>query len=89
MYGPFHRLESPTQTTAVASQQVASGEIWGAPARGSNIPSVKAYRNSLPQANEVLNSLHRCFHIRGAGRRMKLGGIIPKPQEYYEEQSME
>ena len=47
-YGPFHRLESPTQTVEDALQQVASGEIWGRPARGSNIPSVKAYRNTLP-----------------------------------------
>jgi hypothetical protein len=45
---PYHRLESPTQTSVVAKAQVASGEIWGLPARGSNIPSVKAYRNVLP-----------------------------------------
>jgi hypothetical protein len=48
MPGPYHRLESPTQTTADAVFQVNSGEIWGLPARGSNIPSVKAYRNALP-----------------------------------------
>ncbi len=48
MPGPFHRLETSTQTTAHAVLQVSSGEIWGLPARGSNIPSVKAYRNALP-----------------------------------------
>jgi hypothetical protein len=46
--GPFHRLESPTQTSADAIEQVRSGEIWGRPARGSSIPCVKAYRNPLP-----------------------------------------
>jgi hypothetical protein len=45
---PYHRLESPTQTSADARAQAASGEIWGRAARGSNIPSVKAYRNALP-----------------------------------------
>lgn len=46
--GTFHRLESPTQTAADAVVQVASGEVWGAAARGSSIPSVKAYRNQIP-----------------------------------------
>lgn len=48
MPGPFHRLESPTQTAAIAVLQVNSGEIWGQSARGSDIPSVKAYRKALP-----------------------------------------
>jgi hypothetical protein len=48
MYGPFHRQESPTQTKADADQQQLSGEIWGGPARGSLLPSVKAYRSALP-----------------------------------------
>lgn len=47
-YGPYHRRESPTQTAAHARLQVASGEVWGRPARGSQIPSVKAYVGSLP-----------------------------------------
>ena len=46
--GTFHRRESPTQTKADAVKQVQSGEIWGRPARGSSIPSVKAYRNAMP-----------------------------------------
>jgi hypothetical protein len=45
---PYHRLESPTQTSADARAQAASGEISGRAARGSNIPSIKAYRNALP-----------------------------------------
>lgn len=44
----FHRFETPTQDRAVAAQQVTSMEVWGAPARGSSLPSVKAYRNALP-----------------------------------------
>lgn len=50
-YGPFHRLESPTQTAATARLQAASGEIWGAPARLNGLfPCVKAYRGPLPPA---------------------------------------
>ena len=44
----YHRLASPTQTQADAIAQQASSEIWGRPARWSNIPCVKAYRNHLP-----------------------------------------
>jgi hypothetical protein len=44
----FHRLESPTQTAATAKLQEQSREIWGLPARGSSLPSVKAYRDALP-----------------------------------------
>lgn len=50
MPGPFHRLESPTQTPADANQQLLSHEIWGRSARGSDIPSVKAYRGKLPSS---------------------------------------
>lgn len=48
-YGPFHRLHSPTQTDDVLAQQLDSGEIWGHAARGSDIPSVKAYTGPLPE----------------------------------------
>lgn len=48
MPGPFHRLESPTQTTADADKQLHSGEIWGTGARPSGLPAVKAYRHTLP-----------------------------------------
>jgi len=42
----FNRRESPTQSAADAILQGHSMEIWGGPARGSSIPSVKAYRES-------------------------------------------
>ena len=48
-YGPFHRIESPTQTAEDAERQQRSGEIWGQAARWSPIPSVKAYRGALPK----------------------------------------
>jgi hypothetical protein len=45
----YHRGETPTgQTPAVARQQEQTREIWGQPAYGSNIPSVKAYIGPLP-----------------------------------------
>ncbi|MDV2997446.1 MAG: hypothetical protein N4J56_007151 [Chroococcidiopsis sp. SAG 2025] len=44
----YHRIESPTQTPEIAKYQEASQEIWGRPARGSNIPKVKAYVGKLP-----------------------------------------
>jgi hypothetical protein len=44
----YHRLESDTQTPEDAKIQTQTREIWGRPARGSNIPSVKAYRGKLP-----------------------------------------
>lgn len=46
--GPYHRLESPTQTADDAARQQATGEIWGRASMGSFIPKVKAYRGRLP-----------------------------------------
>jgi hypothetical protein len=44
----FHRVENPTtQTKAIAKVQEYSREIWGRPARGSALPSVKAYPGTL------------------------------------------
>jgi hypothetical protein len=52
LHGPFHRLESPTQTTADAILQVSSGEIWGKAAKiGGMFPCVKAYPSNLPSGN--------------------------------------
>ena len=45
----YYRVASPTQTDEDAERQQASGEIWGLPARGSNIPKVKAYVGPLPE----------------------------------------
>lgn len=47
-YGPFHRLESTSQTVATGQKQAETGELWGLPARGSDRPTVKAYRGPLP-----------------------------------------
>ena len=41
-------MESPTQTIPTAALQQKTGELWGAPAVGSNIPKVKAYDGRLP-----------------------------------------
>jgi|SRR5687768_13092108 len=46
--GVYHRVESPTQTASDALNQLKSGELWGFPARGSDIPKVKAYVGALP-----------------------------------------
>jgi len=50
MPGPYHRLESTTQTSAVAIEQVANGEIWGRTPRGGMVPTVQAYPLTLPAA---------------------------------------
>ena len=42
----YNRCETPTQTRDDAAQQVASMEVWGAAARGSPFPSVKAWRSA-------------------------------------------
>lgn len=47
-FGPFFRLESPTQTIADAAAQEASSEIWGRTPRGGLSPTVEAYRGVLP-----------------------------------------
>ena len=44
----YHRVESPTQTAADALTQQKTSELWGFPARGSDIPKVKAYTGPLP-----------------------------------------
>jgi hypothetical protein len=48
LYGPYHRLESPTQRPEIAALQVSTGEIHGRAPRWSDIPAVKAYRGRLP-----------------------------------------
>jgi hypothetical protein len=53
-YGPFHRVENPrTQTRAIARLQELSHEVWGRPARGSGLPSVKAYPGILPDRTGI------------------------------------
>ncbi len=45
--GQFNRRESPTQTSATALLQVASGEVWGRTPRNGLGPTVQAYRGKL------------------------------------------
>jgi hypothetical protein len=53
-HGPFHRVENPTtQTKTIAKMQEKSREIWGLPARGSSLPSVKAYPGALGSGRGV------------------------------------
>ena len=47
-FGPFCRVESPTQTANIAAEQEASGgELWGSIPRLGAVPQVKAYRGLL------------------------------------------
>jgi esterase/lipase superfamily enzyme len=58
-HGPFHRLKSPTQSDATATQQLKSSELWGHPRQHSNIPQVQAYEGVLPtgaQGMEIYTS---------------------------------
>jgi hypothetical protein len=51
LYGPYHRLESPTQTAETAEMQCISQEIWGKarrPPYASETLQVKAYNGPLP-----------------------------------------
>jgi hypothetical protein len=45
----YYRVASPTQTPEDARLQRESAQIWGKPARGSQIPKVKAYVGRLPE----------------------------------------
>src|ERR1700719_1523274 len=47
LFGPFHRLSSPTQTAETARLQQQSSEIWGQAAVHSRMPSVKAFYGRL------------------------------------------
>lgn len=48
LFGPFHRVESPTQTSEVAAKQVSSSEIWGRASKPNGLfPCVKAYPGAL------------------------------------------
>ncbi len=47
-YGPYHRVNSTSQTDEDAAKIEASGELWGRPPRGSGIPQPQAYDGPLP-----------------------------------------
>jgi hypothetical protein len=68
--GPFHRLESPTQTVADAARQETSKELWGRPASNtaqSDIPAVKAYRNNLPPGQRGVEFDTPVLPAKGSG----------------------
>lgn len=44
----YHRVRSATQSREDAILQERSGQLWGQPARWSDIPKVKAYVGPLP-----------------------------------------
>ena len=49
---PFHRLRSPTQTPDDDAKIEASGELWGRAPWWSDIPTVQAYIDALPDHEE-------------------------------------
>lgn len=59
-YGPFHRVASPSQTVEYADKQVRTGEVWGKAARGSDFPSIKAYRGALPPGVRGIEFVTQC-----------------------------
>lgn len=49
VYGPFFRRSNErTQAANTMRKVLSSGELWGRPPRGSDIPAVKAYFGELP-----------------------------------------
>jgi hypothetical protein len=84
----YHRKESPTQARADALQQEASKEVWGQPARGSSIPSVKAYRNQLPPPERGIDFDTLVPPTRGSGTPFEARwyenspGVIRKQGDY-------
>ncbi|MEU5954143.1 DUF6531 domain-containing protein [Streptomyces sp. NPDC047525] len=49
LYGPFHRLSSPTQTREVTDQVIQSGELWGRTSRFGGDEMVQAHVGPLPE----------------------------------------
>ena|SRR5713101_3412449 len=64
---PYHRLESPTQTSADAKRQTSSGELWGRPSSTSTIPAAKAYRNALPNPKRGIEFDTAIVPTKGSG----------------------
>jgi hypothetical protein len=57
LFGPFHRLESPSQSAEDAAKIVTSGEVWGRPCRNiyqSDMPKAKAFDGPLPSGKRGL-----------------------------------
>ena len=88
MPGPFHRLESPTQTVADAKLQQSSNEIWGKPPTNtaqSNSPCVKAYRNNLPNGQRGVD--FDTLVGPKVGAPLMHGGIL-EPRAFYKEPTL-
>jgi hypothetical protein len=51
VYGPFHRLESPTQPAETMLEILRSGELWGRAGRFGGPARVKAHRRELPEGS--------------------------------------
>ena len=69
VYGPFHRKWSPTQTDEDLERLLLSGELWGGPGFGSDIPAVKAYANPLPADQPGFEFYARAAPDNDAGPR--------------------
>ena len=52
-FGQYSRRESPTQTSATALLQIASGEVWGRTPRNGLGPAVQAYRGKLKNCRGI------------------------------------
>jgi hypothetical protein len=66
-YGPFFRLESPTQTELLAWKQKETGQILGRAAPQAAFASVNAYRGSLPSNQNGIEFFTSVCPSRGAG----------------------
>jgi hypothetical protein len=84
--GPFHRLESRTQTVADAKLQDSSKEIWGKPAANtaqSNLPCVIAV--PCHRAREALNLRGLLCRSVAPEPHLRRGGISISQTVYYNE----
>ncbi len=82
MPGPFHRLETPSQTVADAMAQQSSNEIWGKAAAHtsqSNLPCVKAYRNNLPQGRRGIEFDTQVHPTPGSGTPIEARWYLGTP----------
>ncbi|WKX70641.1 putative T7SS-secreted protein [Streptomyces sp. XD-27] len=50
LYGPYHRLGSPTQTPEVTQQVLQSGELWGRASRWGGDEMVQAHNGPIPSS---------------------------------------
>ncbi len=69
VYGPFHRKWSPTQTDDVIDAVLDTGELWGGPPFGSDLPAVEAFAGPLPQRQSGFEFYSRARPDNEAGPR--------------------